>query len=69
MTQVPLPVLLLMLAGVAGHFGRAWPSLDAWLGRPGLLQNATTGFAYAASVMLLVAFGPGVTKSFIYIAF
>ena len=69
MTQVQLPVILLMLAGLAGHFGRAWPGFGAWLARPGILQNATTGLTYAASVVLLVAFGPGVSKSFIYIAF
>jgi len=69
MTRLPLPVILLMSAGLLGHVGAALPWLAAWLQRPGRLQNLTLGAGYAASVALMVAFGPGVTKSFIYIAF
>ena len=67
--SVPLPVIALMLAGLAGHFGACLPGLSAWLQRPGRSQNLALGAGYAASVVLMVAFGPGVSKSFIYIAF
>ncbi len=69
MTRVPLPVIFLMLAGLAGHFAAAVPWLVAWIERPGRMQAAALGLGYAASVVLLVAFGPGITKSFVYIAF
>lgn len=69
LTRVPLPVIVLMLAGLAGHIGAARPGISIWLRRPGRMQNITLGAGYAASVALLVAFGPGVTKSFLYIAF
>ncbi len=69
LSSVPLPVIALMLAGLAGHFGACLPGLSAWLQRPGRPQNLALGAGYAASVVLMVAFGPGVSKSFIYIAF
>ena len=69
MTRVPLPVIFLMLAGLTGHFAAGLPWLSAWIRRPGRRQNLALGAGYAASVFLMVAFGPGVSKSFIYIAF
>ena len=69
MNHVPLPVVCLMLAGLAGHFGAILPGFTAWLQRPHRLQNAALGAGYATSVVFMLVFGPGVSKSFIYIAF
>ena len=69
MNHVPLPVVCLMLAGLAGHFGAILPGFTAWLQRPHRLQNAALGAGYATSMVFMLVFGPGVSKSFIYIAF
>ena len=61
---VPVLVYPLLLLGVAGHLWALVPKVQ-WLDRFAPLR----GLSYAAAVVLLVCFSPGVTQSFIYIAF
>jgi alginate O-acetyltransferase complex protein AlgI len=65
---VPLPVYPLVALGLAGHVIDPLARL-----RPRFLTydwlSAAGGLGYATAVVVLVVFGPGVTKSFIYIAF
>jgi alginate O-acetyltransferase complex protein AlgI len=65
---VPYSVLLLLSFGLIGHAlaflsGSRW---ERWFDR---VRPISRGFGYAAAVVLVVAFSPGVGKSFIYIAF
>ncbi len=61
---VPVLVYPLLLLGVAGHLWALVPKVQ-WLDRLAPLR----GLGYAAAVVLLVCLAPGVTQSFIYIAF
>jgi alginate O-acetyltransferase complex protein AlgI len=64
--SVPMWVMLLVGMVAAGHlFGGLRRLTEGILSSPPLLRAAT----YVAAVALLVVFGPGVTKAFIYFQF
>jgi hypothetical protein len=64
-TTVPLPVYPLLVLGLAGHLYELLPRRN-WLNER---FEVVRGMGYATAVVLLVTLGPGVSKSFIYIAF
>lgn len=67
-TPAALPLAAVAVLLVAGLFGHLWEVLRPRLPvrRDG---SRIRGVGYALAVFLLVAFGPGATKSFIYIVF
>jgi alginate O-acetyltransferase complex protein AlgI len=64
-TVVPTLVYPLLFMGLAGHLLELLPKRD-WLAER---LTVVRGVGYATAVVLLVTLGPGVSKSFIYIAF
>jgi D-alanyl-lipoteichoic acid acyltransferase DltB (MBOAT superfamily) len=66
---VPLPVYPLLLMGLTGHLMALLPKWDVLLERFAGLDSLVRGIGYATAVVLIVTLGPGVSKSFIYIAF
>jgi alginate O-acetyltransferase complex protein AlgI len=68
-SSVPLPVYLLLLLGLAGHLFELLPKRATLFAGYDGIGSLVRGAGYATAVVLLVTLGPGVTKSFIYIAF
>jgi alginate O-acetyltransferase complex protein AlgI len=67
LSGVPIWVPILIGLGMTGHVAAVLPRLrKSWGDDAGA---AARGFGYAALVVLLVCFGPGVGQSFIYIQF
>jgi len=63
----PAVLPLLLLLGLAGHFASLLK--PKWSEQFTGVVEVSRGLGYAAALVLVVALSPGVTKSFIYIAF
>jgi alginate O-acetyltransferase complex protein AlgI len=68
-SSVPLPVFPLLALGLAGHLFALVPKREPLLVRYDGVVAVARGVGYAAAAVLLVTLGPGVTQTFIYIAF